>query len=335
MTRPTITHDDEKVENEHAVNRRQLILGGTVLGAAALSGTGVAGATEEVTDEVTDALGRPEEQPADAMGLPPLVPGAEILAVSPLHGGTFYTTSSVMWSSNGYYVPGANTNISKLLPLPAGSRIVRLHPRAWAGGWRSQTWWLYQVEPTANSGTGYTTRWSKTYSYSGYLTANESVNILILPGYQYEMWTAVFSSAPVTYDRGITVQYEGPVGPFFPIAPKRVYDSRVSGGRIYNGQERLVFVGNQLGGGTVVPSGAKAVALNVTLDATRSSGYLSVRPDGTAYDGTSSINWFMTNEIIANGVTSKLGGDRRVRVRTGGVSGGSTHFIFDVVGYYL
>jgi len=135
--------------------------------------------------------------------------------------------------------------------------------------------------------------------------------------------------------RGAIVQYIPPAGDFFPISPKRVYDSRVNGGRIYNGQERLVFVGNQLGGGTVVPSGARAVALNVTLDATVQSGYLSVRPDGTTYNGTSSINWFMTNEIIANGVTSTLGGDRRVRVRTGGVSGGSTHFIFDAVGYYL
>ena len=181
----------------------------------------------------------------------------------------------------------------------------------------------------------YSTAWSTTYAVMGRLAATEPVNILVQPGYVYKMWAYTFSTtSPYLYDRGVTVQYYAPAGAFFPISPMRVYDSRVSGGRIYSGQERLVSVRTQLGTGTtVVPQGARAVALNVTLDATQATGWLSVRPQGTSFDGTSSINWFTSNEIIANGVTSKLGGDREVRVRCGG--GGSTHFLLDVVGYYI
>jgi hypothetical protein len=334
MASPTLTH---KTDSEHAVNRRQLLLGGTVLGAATLTGSAPAAASDEAPNlGPTDSGEPPQTAPAETQNVPARIPGTEMVTIYGVEGTAPYTSASPQYSTYGAWVSAHDGPIAKRLPLPAGSRIRRLHPCGYSSsGVRPMTWNLYRIEPTTTATMMFVSEWSKTYTVNGFLLASEDVNILIQPGYAYEMWTWVYNtSSPYSYDRGVTVQYYAPAGMFFPISPLRVYDSRVSGGRIYSGQERLVSVRTQLGTGTtVVPQGARAVALNVTLDATQATGWLSVRPQGTSFDGTSSINWFTSNEIIANGVTSQLGGDREVRVRGGG--GGSTHFLFDVVGYYI
>ena len=43
----TLTHDKTTIHAGHSVNRRQLLLGGTVLGAATLAGTGMAVAEDD------------------------------------------------------------------------------------------------------------------------------------------------------------------------------------------------------------------------------------------------------------------------------------------------
>jgi hypothetical protein len=133
---------------------------------------------------------------------------------------------------------------------------------------------------------------------------------------------------------GARVGYVEPSPTFYPVDPTRVYDSRAGDGRLVTGDERTVSVATKAGGGpVVVPPGARAVVVNVTLDQTVASGFLSVRPAGTAWDQTSTANWYLPNAILANGTTVKLGGDRQVTVLCGG--GGSTEFLLDVVGYYL
>jgi hypothetical protein len=144
------------------------------------------------------------------------------------------------------------------------------------------------------------------------------------------------STSADPYVRGAVVQYLPPAGDFYPISPKRVYDSRLSGGRLYRAVERTLSVAVELGtANVVVPPGARAVAVNLTIDQTAGAGFLSIRPAGTAWDGTSSINWSGAGATIANGVSSPLGGDREVTVRCGGTVDASTHFLIDVVGYYL
>jgi len=83
----------------------------------------------------------------------------------------------------------------------------------------------------------------------------------------------------------------------------------------------------------LVPAGAKAISYNLTIVNTTGSGFLSVTPGDAASPGGSSINWFQSGMILANGLTGKLDTNRQVRVFCGG--GGSTDFLIDILGYYL
>jgi hypothetical protein len=119
-------------------------------------------------------------------------------------------------------------------------------------------------------------------------------------------------------------------GAFSAISPQRVYDSRV-GPKIATDQERVISVATTPAGAAVVPAGALAVAVTVTVTETEGvGGFLSIRPGGTPYLDTSSINWFGPGQNIATTVLSALGGDRQLTVR----SLSSTHFVVDVTGYF-
>jgi hypothetical protein len=123
-----------------------------------------------------------------------------------------------------------------------------------------------------------------------------------------------------------------PTQTFVPIAPSRVYDSRVTGGKVHDGEERVVSLAQELNGTSeVVPAGAIAAALTATVTGTEGAGYIAVFPADAAWAGTSSLNWFGPDQNLATTVLSKLDADRRVKVR-GGVN--PTHFVIDVAGYW-
>jgi len=122
-------------------------------------------------------------------------------------------------------------------------------------------------------------------------------------------------------------------GAFHAISPARVYDSRGGDGKLADGAERNVSVVGPNGGTPVVPLGARAVAVTLTVtDTEGAGGFLAVRPAGTPYAGPSSINWFGPNQNIATTVISQLGGDRLLTMHGGAAS---TNLIVDVTGYYL
>jgi hypothetical protein len=119
-------------------------------------------------------------------------------------------------------------------------------------------------------------------------------------------------------------------GAFSAISPQRVYDSRATT-KIGTNEERVITVGVTATGTPVVPTGALAVAITLTVTETEDvGGFLSVRPAGTPYANTSSINWFGPGQNIATTVLSALGGDRQLVVR----AFNRTHFLIDVAGYY-
>ena len=119
---------------------------------------------------------------------------------------------------------------------------------------------------------------------------------------------------------------------FVPIAPGRVYDSRVTGGKVHDGEERVVSLAHVLNSTTeVVPSGAIAAALTATVTETEGAGYIAVFPADATWGGTSSLNWFGPDQNLATAVISKLDADRQVKVR-GGVN--PTHVVIDVAGYW-
>jgi hypothetical protein len=141
------------------------------------------------------------------------------------------------------------------------------------------------------------------------------------------LFVCVTGGSPGTWRR-----LAGPAtaGAFSAISPQRVYDSRV-GPKIATDEERVVSMAATPGGAPVVPAGALAVAITLTVTETEDvGGFLAARPAGSAYAGTSSINWFGPGQNIATTVLSALGGDRQLAVR----AFNRTHFLIDVTGYY-
>lgn len=113
---------------------------------------------------------------------------------------------------------------------------------------------------------------------------------------------------------------------FVPMTPARLLDTRTTGGIVTPKEVRRI-------GFTDLPENVTAVALNVTLTGTQSSGWLAVYPSGGSTGGTSTVNWTASAQTVANGTTVGLGTGRAVSITTGGV--GSTHVIVDLLGYHL
>lgn len=111
-----------------------------------------------------------------------------------------------------------------------------------------------------------------------------------------------------------------------PVAPARLVDTRSSGK--VGGYGTL---GVQIAGNGGVPSGVKAVALNVTVTNPNNEGHLTVFPSGQSAPTASNLN-FRGGQTIANSVIVPVGADGRIEVRNG--SWGAADVIVDVVGYY-
>ena len=114
-------------------------------------------------------------------------------------------------------------------------------------------------------------------------------------------------------------------GTFIPITPKRAYDSR-GHGKLLGGHQRTISLT-----ATGFPAGASAALLNLTVVNTQGSGYLTVYKTGTAIPNTSNINWFGTDQILANNATTAVSAAGQISIAAGGVS---TDFLVDVFGFY-
>lgn len=106
--------------------------------------------------------------------------------------------------------------------------------------------------------------------------------------------------------------------------PVRAFDSRQQGGPIPPDTPRTIDL--------QAPPGAVAVAYNVTVTGTTTTGNAAVGPAGASLTGTSAINWFGPGQTLANGYVAKLGDGADLQVV---VRGGSANVILDVLGYYL
>jgi hypothetical protein len=146
-----------------------------------------------------------------------------------------------------------------------------------------------------------------------------------------ELWLCTAAGSPGTWR-----QIAGPTtaGAFHAISPRRVYDSReVPAGKLAPNEERVLSVATSTDGTLdVVAPFATAVTLTFTVTGTEGTfGFVSVRPQGSPYQNTSSINWFGPDQNLATTVVSALGGDRQLSV-LGAVA--ATHIVVDVVGFY-
>ncbi|MEP7203737.1 MAG: hypothetical protein ABI894_14070 [Ilumatobacteraceae bacterium] len=122
-------------------------------------------------------------------------------------------------------------------------------------------------------------------------------------------------------------------GLFTAVTPGRVLDTRNGTGQggsiapVGAGQAINVSVTGLAG---VPAAGVSGVALNVTVDAPTSPGFLTVWPTGEAQPLASSHN-FVPGLTVANLVLAKVGAGGQVSIFN---SGGNTHVVADVVGYF-
>jgi hypothetical protein len=121
-----------------------------------------------------------------------------------------------------------------------------------------------------------------------------------------------------------TVDAPVPLPPFVAINPtQRVFNSRDSGApKLAAGEERIVPLS--------VPAGKTAV-INLTVTETEGNGgYVAVFPANVVWPGNSSINWFGTNQNLANTTLCLTDAGGQIRIRGGSAN---AHVIVDVVGY--
>ena len=127
--------------------------------------------------------------------------------------------------------------------------------------------------------------------------------------------------------------------------PLRAYDSRpnslgqsASGadGFLTNGTDRSVSLEFGRAGTsavqTAVPQGSSGALVSVTLAQTTGLGFACIYSNALpAWPGTSNINWFGDNQILACTTVTAVDSLSRVKLRGGGPS---TQIILDVLGYF-
>ena len=120
---------------------------------------------------------------------------------------------------------------------------------------------------------------------------------------------------------------------FTAVTPGRVLDTRIGTG--HGGSTAPVGAGQTIdvtvaGLADVPATGVSGVALNVTVDQPTAAGFLTVWPTGEPQPLASSHN-FVPGLTVANLVLAKVGADGQVSIFN---SGGDTHIVADVVGYF-
>ena len=166
-------------------------------------------------------------------------------------------------------------------------------------------------------------------------------------------WAAVGAAVAVSFGAGGIYVGNATSGSasssFVAITPVRVLDTRAGNGLGLLGvftsptsRDLLVTgtIATATGVQLVVPAGATAVSLNVTVVGPTAAGFLSVRPaDASGAPTTSNLN-FTAGQVIPNAVTVQLptiGGDAgkiELTYNALGVAGPTTDVLVDIVGYY-
>ncbi|MGD9792778.1 MAG: hypothetical protein AB7V43_04790 [Acidimicrobiia bacterium] len=143
-----------------------------------------------------------------------------------------------------------------------------------------------------------------------------------------DLWLCVNSGNPGTWRK-----LAGPssAGALHVLAtPTRVYDSRNDpSGRIAAGATRTIALNPTAG----IPGGATAAMMNITLVNTVGGGFLTVFSAAlTSVPGTSSVNWFESDQILSNLQVSAIDSSARIKIYSGA---NVTDVIVDVIGYCL
>lgn len=315
-------------------------LGAGIVGAGLLSGAASAERPSGTEGVMTGAAPTVHALAATATPLQPnlhyvLLCGHDM---APLESPSEYTTLD-----GRFHFAGASSGYaSVLLNLPIGSVIKELEmygARKALGAVRLELW-----KSTVPSGEVELSGQVATPVAAGEFTVTVAVNDLQDSTFKSTPFAFIDATAATSAQiYGIRVGYTTPQLAFTPIDPARVYDSRLAAYAPNNGvmapnTSRVVSVkdGRNAAGTVVapniVPDGAAAVAVNVTVSGTTGPNFLSVVPGDAAAFTASTINW-PGGFDAANGAIVKLDASRQLKLFCGDQTG-STHVIIDVTGYY-
>jgi hypothetical protein len=137
-----------------------------------------------------------------------------------------------------------------------------------------------------------------------------------------EAFTGSTCTTPVAFYQGDSA-LDIANGAYTSMAPTRLLDTRLNGGRIGTNDTRTITI-------TGVPANATAVTLNVTATDTSAGSFLTVYPAGSSLPSPSNLNWF-PGETVANLVTVQLGTADQVSFYN---NNGEMDLVVDLEGYY-
>jgi hypothetical protein len=267
---------------------------------------------------------------ADAAGLailPGLVRYDEVFGPDPIRHAFRFTVQS----TNGHVYPASHTAGSTAGALPMGARL-RLKASKDISGFPASLQKIFQA--------------MKTY---GLIVADNGTNMYVTGAYDTR-WDSpeVGPTWPLTaadfevVQRGWqpTVPPDSGATSFYTLPPCRLLDTRLAPSQLppgpYGGpalppvSERVLVVA----GRCLIPSTAKAVALNVTAASPPAAGNLSLFPGDVAAPLVSTIN-FTAGLTRANNAVVRLAssGSGTLALRNNTV-GQSVHVVVDVSGYF-
>jgi len=157
-------------------------------------------------------------------------------------------------------------------------------------------------------------------------------SLTVTPGATTSYWVRVSnacgapSSSTATVTVSTTSLAAGTASRLYLVTPCRVLDTR-GGQPLFTASTQLVQITGRCG----IPSGAKAVVMNITAVTPSGAGSLTVYPGtGAARPGTSTVS-YRANRTRANNAVIRLASNGRLAVYNGGPS---LHFLIDVTGYF-
>lgn len=128
---------------------------------------------------------------------------------------------------------------------------------------------------------------------------------------------------------------------FYSVTPCRLADTRdpngpTGGPNLTNGVTRSFPVYGNDARPCGIPPAAKAVAINGAVVLPQGDGYLTFFPHGTAVPATSTINFYASTQVLANGQLVPLGSNPAVQLSVWpSITGtGTAHLVLDITGYF-
>jgi hypothetical protein len=185
------------------------------------------------------------------------------------------------------------------------------------------------------TGTGLTYEWyvGATGNTTNRIPGVSGPSLTVTPGTTTSYWvrvvgtcgTANSNSATVTVTAGTAAA--ATASKLYLVTPCRTLDTR-SGSPLFPASTQLVAITGRCG----VPSGAKAIVMNITAVSPLSNGTLVAYPGtGGPPPNTSTVS-YRTGRTRANNSIMRLSSDGRVSIYNSGPS--AVHFLIDVTGYF-